>query len=222
MNIKKFVILLLLLIAAIPWQLFGQEKMTKKDSVETPFRKNRWMTVVGGSISSSTINGNPQGGNVNAFTSRYSVNIALSYFVITKLSVGLSFNAYRNSSRQLIERETESMTVGPFVTYFISTSNNGSVFFQAGSGYGKYWEENIEEQDSITVTQNITGNEFGGSIGLGYSHVILDKLAFNISMMYDIYKVNTTLTGTGHPEEKKFSSTKVQIRFLFGFAYFLK
>jgi hypothetical protein len=222
MSVKKFVILFFILVMAIPWQLSGQEKEAKKDSVETPFRKKRWLTMVTGSIASSAINGNPTGSGSDVFSNRYSVNIALSYFMVNRLSVGLSFNAYRNSSRQLLEREVESMTVGPFVTYYLSKNNHGSVFFHGGLGYGKYREEDTEKQDTVLITQNITGNEFGGSIGLGYSHVVLDKLAFSISMMYDIYRVNTTLNGTQYPENEKFNATKIQVRFLFGFAYFLK
>ena len=218
----KYILIFFLFTIVFSWDVYGQQQEAKKDSVVSPFRKKRWLTGIGGSILSSTTNEKNQNHTDVVFSNHYSVHINLAYFVFNSLSVGFDFNIYKNSASQFVVRNEESMTFGPQISYYLSRSGHGSVLLLGGASYGKYFEENRETADTITVVKQISGDEWGGNIGLGYSHVILDKLAFNVSMMYDIYKVKAKMSAPQMTVPQNFDATKVQVRFVFGFSYFLK
>ena len=99
------------------------------DSAYTPYRQSRWLAGITGGILSSSSD-QQQGENV--FTNRYNFDINISYFIKNRFLAGLEFNIFRSAIRELIERESETLTVGPLGRFYLSPKGDGSVFFEAG------------------------------------------------------------------------------------------
>lgn len=154
--------------------LFAQE-------AETPFQKGLWLTSLEGSISSSnnTTNTNQ---NQNNFTSAYGLNIASNKLFKDRWAVGLRINAQRSAVSGVLERESESVFIGPSITHFLSDAPTGSLFISFSPGYVRFFEQSSASSGAVDISESIDGNGFGTAVRFGYAHLVNEKVLFNFGM----------------------------------------
>ncbi len=155
------------------------------DSLDTPFRKGRWLTGLSGSISSNT--NKVSAVDEKTITNEFGLNLSTGKFIKDRWLLGGKINADRASSAGSVDRTTESLFVGPFVSYYLSSNSRGSLFTSLSTGYVRYREETKLNTLQVTNELSSEGGGFGALVGLGYSYVIHDKIAFDIGFNLNLF-----------------------------------
>lgn len=191
------------------------------DSAYTPYRQSRWLAGLSGGILSSS---SEQVNGENVFTNRYNFDINISYFLAKRWMAGLEFTIFRSTINELVERESETLTLGPIGRFYISPKGEGSVFFEAGVRHGQYWEKTTLNllSGSKKHYQMLSGHEIGAILGIGYSHTLLDKIAFEMGMDYYFASQNGTIENTLDGTIETSDNQKIQFEFAVGFVVFLR
>ncbi|MGI9553166.1 MAG: hypothetical protein ACR2MT_18305 [Aurantibacter sp.] len=182
-NFSAKAFFLLIAIFSIPI-VYGQNTASA-DSLPTPFRKGRWLTGLSGSISSNTNKTSTT--DEKTITNEFGLNLSTGRFIKDRWLLGGKLNADRASSAGGVDRTTESLFVGPFVSYYLSPNSRGSLFTSLSSGYVRYREETSFNNLANPVKQLSEGGGFGTLLGLGYSYVIHDKIAFDIGFNLNLF-----------------------------------
>lgn len=166
------------------------------DSIDTPFKKGRWLTGLDGIISSST--SEVAGIEGRTTTNQYGLNLTTGKFIKNRLLFGGTLQAQRSSSSGIVERATETLFVGPLGNYYLSNNKKGALFIQLAPGYVRYLDEAAINQVSQTTQINSEGNGFGAIIGVGYSYVINDRIAFDLAFNVNNFWITVdTVSTTG-------------------------
>ncbi len=181
-KINQYFILSIFLLLSFSIQ---SQRNKSQDSLDTPFRKGRWLTGLSGSISTNTTKVKAE--DTKTITNEFGLNFSTGKFIKDRWLLGGKLNADRASSAGGIDRTTESFYVGPFVSYYLSPSNRGSLFTSLSSGYVRYLEETQVNTLPTPVEQQSEGSGFGTLVGLGYSYVIHDKIAFDIGFNLNLF-----------------------------------
>lgn len=219
MILKKF--LVIGLIAYFAMADLPAQTTSEADSAYTPYRQSRWLAGLSGGILSSS---SEQVNGENVFTNRYNFDINISYFLARRWMAGLEFNIFRSTINELVERESETLTLGPVGRFYISPKGEGSVFFEAGVRHGQYWEKTTltPQSGSEKHYQLLSGNEIGAIVGIGYSHTLLDKIAFEMGMDYYYASQDGTIENTLDGTIETSDNQKIQFEFVVGFVVFLR
>ncbi|WP_346880876.1 hypothetical protein [uncultured Algibacter sp.] len=189
------------------------------DSLETAFRKGRFLTGLSGSISSTTTDA----GNLNSKTTsnNFGINIQSGKFFKNRLLIGGIFQANKISSSGAFTKTTETFYIGPFSNYYFMDNKTGSLFTSLSLGYVRYKDKTeLEEIDPLInqATQQLSeGGGLGSIIGFGYSYTINDFIAFDLGVNVNLFWVdieqkllpNQTITNT--------SISSNDVSFSFGF-----
>lgn len=170
--------------------IFGiqaQSISVTSDSLNTPFREGRWLTGLSGSISSNT---NTVGtSETKTITNEFGLNLSTGKFIKDRWLLGGKINTDRASSAGTVDRTTESLFIGPFVSHYLSSNARGSLFTTLSTGYVRYREETQLNTLQAANELSSEGGGFGGLVGLGYSYVIQDKIAFDIGFNLNLFWV---------------------------------
>ncbi|MCW5515691.1 hypothetical protein [Muriicola sp. Z0-33] len=164
--------------------LEAQQTQTQ-DSLDTPFRKGRWLTGLSGSISSNT--NKETSGDEKTITNEFGLNFSTGNFIKDRWLLGGRINTDRASAAGNVDRTTESLFVGPFVSYYLSENSRGSLFTTLSSGYVRYREETSFNDLTNPIRELSEGGGFGALLGLGYSYVINDQIAFDIGFDLNLF-----------------------------------
>ncbi|WP_350286124.1 outer membrane beta-barrel protein [uncultured Croceitalea sp.] len=184
-QIKVPLVALLLLSASLCAQ---SQQHTSTDSFNTPFRKGRWLTGLSGSISSNT--SEVSGLNEKTVTNEFGLNISTGRFIKDRWLFGGNLNADRASSGGTVDSTRETLFIGPFLSYYLSPNHRGSLFTRVSPGYVRYSEETQLNTVALPTEFSSEGGGFGTLIGLGYSYVIHDKIAFDIGFDLNLFWIN--------------------------------
>lgn len=219
MILKKIIVIGLIAFFAIT--NLSAQTTGQGDSAYTPYRQSRWLTGISGGIMSSS---SEQVNGENVFTNRYNFDISISYFLAKRWMAGLEFNIFRSTINELVERESETMTLGPVGRFYVSPKGEGSVFFEAGVRHGQYWEKTTLtlQPGGEKHYELLSGNEIGAILGIGYSHTLLDKIAFEMGMNYYFASQNGTIENTMDNTIETSDNEKIQFEFAVGFVVFLR
>lgn len=170
-------------------QSWGQE--IKSDSLTTPFQQGRWLTGLSGSFSSNT---NEIGSsNDKYFTNTYSLELETGKFFKDRWLFGGVLIAVRGNGSGNVERDDESLFIGPSIAHYFSKSSQGSLFLSLAPGYVRFRNETTIIQNNISITESIKGPGFGLRLSLGYSYVIKNRFAFDIGLNLTQFWLNTEL-----------------------------
>ncbi len=151
-------------------------------AVGSPFRKGKWISGLGGSISSSIVDNNSS--SSKTFSNRYSFEVRTGTFIKDRWAVGMVFTASRESSQDVISRESEILEVGPATRYYFSNNSNGSVYVQGSVLFVRTLDRN-SISSGIALDEKVEGSGIGANIILGYTYVVNDWIGFDIGMGYD-------------------------------------
>ena len=196
-------------------QDIGENKNINEDSITTPFRKGRWLTGLSGSISSGSTKIDTA--SAKAFTNKYSFDFTTGKFFKDRWLLGGIFQMHRDNSRQFVDLESESLLLGPLLTYYLSNNPHGSIFLSMAPGYASFRERTVVIISGIPSQETLKGDGFGLIVQLGYSYVLHDRIAFDLGL---------SLHGIWATAEREFdgsqTNTKLDINtgnllFTFGF-----
>jgi hypothetical protein len=157
-----------------------QAQGTDSDSVTTPFRKGRWLSGLEGSFSSSTLK---LGSSEELFSSNnYGIGIFTGAFFRDRWFIGFNVVANSSSGSGIIERESESLLVGPSLRYFFLKESYGSLYVSALPGYIRVREEGTVLLEGEVLKQKAEGPGFATRIRLGYSYVISQRIVLDVGV----------------------------------------
>ncbi|WP_350288992.1 hypothetical protein [uncultured Croceitalea sp.] len=179
-----------LLLLVLPISILSQQ-VKSQDSLETPFRKGRWLTGLAGSISSNTTTINSADEKI--ITNDFGLNFSTGKFIKDRLLLGGIINANRASSSGNVDRTEESLFIGPFVSYYLTENERGSLFTTLSPGYVRYRDETSFNNAVNPISEFSEGGGFGALLGLGYSYVINDQIAFDIGFDLNLFWVDVDL-----------------------------
>ncbi|RKN81365.1 outer membrane beta-barrel protein [Ulvibacterium marinum] len=183
-RINAYFIFVLFLLLSFPLQA---QQNKSQDSLHTPFRKGRWLTGLSGNISSNT--NKERSSDVKLITNEFGLNLSTGKFIKDRWLLGGNLRADRGSSSGNIDRTTESLFLGPFTSYYLTENERGSLFAKLSSGYVRYGEETSFNDLNNPIQEISEGDGFGVLIGLGYSYVINDQIAFDIGFDLNLFWV---------------------------------
>lgn len=187
------------------------------DSISTtPFTKGRSLVNLNGSISSSTDNRNSFSGSENVLNN-YSFNVRLAKIVAPNCALGLSFETEKYSSQQLIHIDTEVLRLGPWAAYYFTKDQPGGIFIQSAAYFVNFHEENTFMALTPPLNESATGKGFAGSLGLGYTYVIFDRVGLEVAMVYNHTRIFGESTNNTTKITQKEIFNRIDIQFNFGF-----
>ena len=191
----------------------AQEAST--DSLQTPFRKGRWLTGLSGSITSGSTSFDRLG--KKTFTNQYGLEFVTGKFVKDRWLIGALFNAKRTNTEDVVKKEAESLFVGPSLTHFFMKERIGSVFLGLSVGYVRFVESTTELQNGGPVEDIVSGQGGGFLLSLGYAYVIQDRITFNFSLASNSIWVDANRQGLPGVEPIKETIGLSELSFSFGF-----
>jgi len=154
-------------------------------TVLSSFRKGRNLVGLGGSISSSyltsanTSNDNSQLGNL------YRFDIRLGKFVANKNMMGMVFTASRTQMIGYINNIAEMMGIGPWYRLYLGKEPNIAFFLQTDLLYSNYHGESFGVQSFVSIDEILDVAGIRGSLGVGISYVMGDRVAFDVGFEYN-------------------------------------
>ncbi len=153
---------------------------TDTDSVTTPFRKGRWLSGLNGSFNSNTLK--LESAEELYATNSYGIEIFTGKFVKDRWFIGLNVIAIGSNGSGLIERESESMIIGPSVSHYFLRESYGSLYVSVLPGYIRIREEGTIFTEDEFLKQSAEGPGFATRLRLGYSYVISDRIVLDVGV----------------------------------------
>ncbi|NAS12534.1 outer membrane beta-barrel protein [Poritiphilus flavus] len=188
---------------------------SNQDSLNTPFRKGRWLTGLSGSIGSNTNKTNSS--EEKTTTNEFGLNLSTGIFIKDRWLLGGSLSADRSETAGSIDGTTESIFIAPFLSYYLSPNDRGSLFVSISPGYVLYRDETTIIDPVNPVEQRSEGGGFGSLLGLGYSYVIHDRIAFDIGFDVNLFwiRVDERLEPQGTLVSENLSISNISFNFGF-------
>jgi hypothetical protein len=193
--------------------LWAQE--TDNDTVSTPFRKGRWLSGLNGSFSSSTLklDSSEELFSMNS----YGLEIFTGFFIKDRWFLGFNLIAANGNAAGLIERESESMLIGPSVSHYFLKEPYGSLYLSVLPGYIRIREQSSVSNQDVDSIQLAKGPGFSTRIRLGYSYVIAQRIVLDVGVGTNLSWVDATYRSDLDGIERKESIFANTTFFSFGF-----
>lgn len=185
------------------------------DSIITPFREGRWLTGLSGGISSSSTKLDTA--STRAFGNQYAFDFSTGKFFKDRWLSGGIFRMQRENSRQFVDLESESLLAAPLISYYISESNQGSIFFLVAPGYARFKERTVVLIGGTPSQETLEGGGFGLVTQLGYSYVLQDHIVFDLKLGLTNTWVNGRRIVDGIRSSRKADIHVGSVIFSFGF-----
>lgn len=211
---KKLVILGILLIWFSTSTGFSQDSVKV---IQTPFTKGRSLVAMGGSINSGTSDRIGLVTDSKKFINQYSFDINLSKVVARNFIIGLKFSTERTETEQIVDSQSEMLTLGPVTRVYLATNYSGGFFLQGGLLFVNYFERNTLFGNFQVIDESIEGLGYAGFIGLGYTYVMHNRVGFEVGFNYRISTIYAEFFDHIGPVSDFQTFTRADIMFNFGF-----
>lgn len=194
-------------------KVFAQD--TANDTITTPFRKGRWLSGLSGSFSSNTLK---LASSEELFSSNgYGIEIFTGKFFRDRWFIGLNVLANSSSGAGLIERESESLLLGPSLSHYFLKDSYGSLYVSVLPGFIRVREEGNVLLGGEVLSQNAEGPGFATRLRLGYSYVVSRRIVLDVGVGTNLSWLDLsyrTVEESAERQESIFSNTTF---FSFGF-----
>lgn len=188
---------------------------TPADTLSTPFKKGKWLSGLSGSFSSSTLK---LESNEELFTANsYGIEIFTGAFFQDRWFAGFNVLASRSSGAGVVERESESLLIGPSVAYYFLKEPYGSLYASVLPGYIRFREEGSVSDEAGINTQLAEGPGFATRIRLGYSYVISQRIVLDVGVGTSLAWLDVKYSTSLRPIPQKESIFSNATFFSFGF-----
>jgi hypothetical protein len=192
---------------------------TAQDSVDTAFRKGRWLSGFSGFISSASTKNTSE--ENNTISNNYRIEISLGKFIKDRINLGINVNMERNNIEGNEVRTSEDIFIGPKGTYYFSKSKIGSLYLSFSPGFIVYRDKTILNQNNDPIENINKGNGWGTITTMGYSYVIFDLVAFDLGLNWSAYRINITQSSSQNANTNDTNFILNDLSFSFGFKIFL-
>ncbi|MFZ9002545.1 MAG: hypothetical protein ACO20F_11290 [Robiginitalea sp.] len=153
---------------------------TASDTTTTPFRKGKWLSGLNGSFSSSTLKLESEDELFS--TNSYGIEIFTGKFFKDRWFAGFNVIAISSSGAGLIERESESLLIGPSISHYFLKESYGSLYVSVLPGYIRIREQGSVFSEGDILNQVAEGPGFATRIRLGYSYVISRRIVLDVGV----------------------------------------
>lgn len=211
----KSVISLFSIILFISTYSVSCQDITK--TIETPFSKGRSVVALGGNINSGTSGRIGFVSDSKKFINQYAFDINLAKVVSNNFLIGLQFATERTETEQLVNSETEILTLGPIIRLYLTPGKKGGFFLQGGLLFVNYYERNTLFEQFLSIDESITGHGYAGYFGLGYTYVLNNSIGFEVGFNYRLSSINAEVEDHIGQVKANQNFTRADIMFNFGF-----
>ncbi len=188
---------------------------TSADTLSTPFKKGKWLSGLSGSFSSSTLK---LESNDELFTANsYGIEIFTGAFFKDRWFAGFNVLAFKSSGAGVVERESESLLIGPSVSHYFLKEPYGSLYVNVLPGYIRFREEGSVSDEAGVTTQLAEGPGFATRIRLGYSYVISQRIVLDVGVGTSLAWLDVKYTSGSEPIPRNESVFSNATFFSFGF-----
>lgn len=202
--------LLILTIFTLP--VSGQDS-----ALVSPFTKGRTLVLVGGSISSSSVNKGTGFSGFKYITNDYSLGMSALKLIKNRFGVGGQFYTGRSEYTELVKLETELLYFGPWARFYWNNSRMGSIYPQISLYYVNYYSNSEFENQGIYFDESLTGKGFGTSLGIGYSYVVNNHINLEVGMIYNLFYLFGNLHNELAQSDEQVDFLRTQIMFSVAF-----
>ncbi len=209
---SRIILVIVLLLLPV---FFVAAQEASQDSLNTPFRKGRWLSGLSGSFSSSALE--VSGTEELVSSNSYSLEIFTGTFIRDRWFIGANVLAGRSNGSGLVERESETFLIGPSVSYYFMKESYGSLYASVLPGYLRIRETSNINVDRRLIEQNVEGPGFALRARLGYAYVIADRIILDVGVGTSLAWLGVTVDSEAlgaNRDESIFSNTTF---FTFGF-----
>ena len=204
----------LTLCVAFSVQLYSQNTQST-DSITTPFRKGKWLSGLSGSFSSNTLK--LESSDELFSSNSYGIEIFTGTFFRDRWFLGFNVFAISSSGAGLIERESETMLIGPSVSHYFLKEPYGSLYVSVLPGYIRIREEGSVLVGEDVLSQNAKGPGFATRVRLGYSYVISRRIVLDVGVGTNLSWLDLTYSSDIESINRKESIFSNATFFSFGF-----
>jgi hypothetical protein len=188
---------------------------TPTDTLSTPFIKGRWLSGLNGSFSSNTLK---LASEEELFTTNsYGLEIFTGVFFQDRWFAGFNVLAARSSGAGVVERESESLLIGPSVAYYFLKEPYGSLYMRVLPGYFRFREKGSASSEAGITTQLAEGPGFATRLRLGYSYVISRRIVLDVGVGTTLAWLDVEYTSDSAPGSRNESVFSNSTFFSFGF-----
>ncbi len=206
--------LLVTLLAAPSLQLHAQDTQTN-DSITTPFQKGKWLSGLGGSFSSSNLRLESEDALLTNNT--YGLEVFTGVFFKDRWFAGFSIAAVQTGGKGLIERESETLIIGPSISRYFLKEPYGSLYVSVLPGYIRIREEGRLGNAEGSLRQVAEGPGFVTRVRLGYAYVISNRIVLDIGIGTNLAWLNFTYQNEFQQVTRNESIFSESTFFSFGF-----
>jgi hypothetical protein len=185
------------------------------DSAQTPFKKGRWLSGLNGSFTSSTLN--IRSSDELFSTNAYGLEIFTGIFIKDRWFAGFNVLASSSSGSGLIDRESESLLIGPSISHYFLKESYGSLYVSVLPGYIRVREEGSVGSGEEVFNQSAEGPGFATRFRLGYSYVISNRIVLDVGVGTNLAWVDLNYRSDFENVEQKESIFSNATFFSFGF-----
>lgn len=202
----------LLILTIFTLSVSGQDS-----ALVSPFTKGRTLVLVGGSISSSSVNKGTGFSGFKYITNDYSLGMSALKLIKNRFGVGGQFYTGRSEYTELVKLETELLYFGPWARFYWNNSRMGSIYPQISLYYVNYYSSSEFENQGIYFDESLIGKGFGTSLGIGYSYVVNNHINLEVGMIYNLFYLFGNLHNELSQSDEQVDFLRTQIMFSVAF-----
>ncbi|MGB5314728.1 MAG: hypothetical protein WBN56_01875 [Robiginitalea sp.] len=195
-------------------QMISTDNLSQ-DSVLTPFRKGRWLSGLSGTFNSSTLDLDSSENPVS--TNSYGLEIFTGTFFKDRWFLGANIFVNSSSGNGLIEKESESLLVGPSLSYYFLKEPYGSLYLSVLPGYFRIRESVAVKPEGQFIQELAEGPGFATRMRLGFAYVISDRIVLDVGLGTTLAWVDIDFTSTIEQSARTESIFSNSTFFSFGF-----
>lgn len=169
----------------LPLFLFATEVHAQEaEGAKThPFEKGRFITGINGSIRSGQKSRTTINSSQDSKTFDFTLGTQSGVFIRKRLLLGGSLQVSKsNSETSVLKLNEEIFTIGPWTRYYLGKDPKASIFIELNLFFAR---ENIDTQSGTITNRELKANGFGGSAGTGFTYVVNNNIAFDLTLAYN-------------------------------------
>jgi len=100
--------------------------------------------------------------------------------------LGLVFSASRTQMIGYVNNIAEILGVGPWYRLYLGKEPNIAFFLQTDMVYSNYYGESVGVSSLVYIDEHLDVAGIRGSLGVGLSYVMGDRVAFDVAFDYNL------------------------------------
>lgn len=189
------------------------------DSLEfIPLGKGTILVGLSGSISSTNIAHTTFTGTAAQFGNTYQFDVMLGKFVASRNLLGLQLNTRKVSLLGEIETTADITNIGPVYRLYMGKNPEISLFLHSSIKWSSYDGLSLGSISGTDIHHEIRAQGIYGSLGLGISYIMAQRVAFDVSCNYTLSRYWGSMNDYEANEKENIVFDFRGLNFAFGFS----